>query len=401
MAEPTGPQLRRGTAADDEALWDLFRTAFAAPEGRREAWVASMDPDRVLIAEGPRGEVAAASHVRSFGQWFGGARVRVGGFSPVAVQPEARGRGLGTAVTAGQLPDLRDRGEVVAGLFPASLALYRRSGFELAGSYLRRRFPARDLAAIAPSRHVDVRRGSALDIDAVHRCYAASAPARHGALERDEWWWSHRLPRDLGRTLLYVVDDPDRTGEVLGYAVFGSGPGRPPYDYSIHVGEVLADDADVLRALWRVVASSGSQAPDVHVIGPAEDDLLLLAPHAAPDVVETEIRWMVRLVDVAGAMAARGWPAGTSGRIDLLVADPVAPWNEGRWRLEVEGGRATAVPGGDGDVRCTIGGLSAWWAGYASPRRLARTGSLHGPVDALDAMGRLLPAEPPVLVDFY
>jgi predicted acetyltransferase len=395
------PDLRRGAAGDVAALLELFRIAFGRSESAADDEATRLDPQRALVAVGPRNEVAAASHVRPMRQWFGGRAVSVAAYSPVAVLPEFRGRGWGTAVTVGQFPDLRSRGEVVAGLFPASVQLYRSAGFELAGSYLRRRFPARDLAAIAPQRPIEVRRGSSDDVDAVHRCGAAAAMGRDGAVQRDEWWWSHRMPRDLAKTFLYVVDDAARPGELLGYAVFGHGPGRAPYDYSVHVGEVLSDDPDVLKALWRVVASSNSQAPDVHVIGPAEDDLFLLAPHAAPDVVESEIRWMVRLIDVAGAMAARGWPASVSGSIDLEVRDDHAPWNAGRWTLEVHEGRATVRPGGTGEVQATVGGLSCWWAGYATPRRLARTGHLSGPSDALAAMGELLDATPPVLVDFY
>ena len=401
MPDPHDLPLRHGTPADVDALWELFRIGFSAPDARRDEWVAGLEPERCLIAEGPRGEVAAASHVRPMEQWFGGRAVPLGGYSPVAVLPEFRGRGWGTAVTAGQLPDLRDRGEVIAGLFPASLALYRGCGFEVAGSYVRRRFPARDLAGIAPARPVDVRRGMPDDVDAVHRCHAALAPGRDGTLARTEQWWEHLMPRDLRRAFLYVVDDPARPGEVLGYATFGHGPGRPPYDYSVHVAEVRADDPDALRALWRVVASSSSQAPDVHVIGPAEDDLFLLAPHAAPEVVESEIRWMLRLVDLPAAIAARGWPSSARGRLEVEVDDRHAPWNAGRWTIDVADGSAVAARGGAGTVQATIGGLSSWWAGYADPRRLARTGGLAGPAEALDAMGELLPAVPPVLPDFY
>jgi predicted acetyltransferase len=395
------PPLRIGTVADLDGLWDLFRIGFGQAASQRSAWVDRLDPGRSLLVDGPSGEVAAASHIRPLEQWFGGRPVALAGYSPVAVAPEHRGRGLGTAVTVGQYPDLRARGEVIAGLFPASLALYRRCGFEVAGSYVGRRFPARDLAGIRPSAPVAVRRGTTDDVDAVHRLHEATCPSRDGAVSRDERWWHDVMPRSLDGCFLYVVDDVDRPGEVLGYATFGHGPGRAPYDYSVVVAEVRSDDPEVLRALWRVVASSSSQAPDLDVIGPAEDDLFLLAPHAAPDVVTSEIRWMLRLVDVPGAMAARGWPASVRGRVEVAITDPHAPWNEGRWILELEGGRATAVRGGAGTVEATIGGLSSWWAGYATPSRLARTGHLAGPTDALVAMGELLPAVPPVLPDFY
>jgi predicted acetyltransferase len=275
-------------------------------------------------------------------------------------------------------------------------------GFECAGSYVHRRFPANDLARIGPSRPVDVRRGSVDDIAAVHRCYERAAPGRDGSLTRSSRWWTRRLPSNLDGTVLYVVDHPGQPGEVVGYAAYRHGKARAPYDYSVVVSEVLSDDPDVVRALWRVVASSGSQAPDLEVIGPAEDDLFLLSDLAAPDVVRSEIRWMLRLVDLPGAVAARGWHPDARGTVHLAVVDEHAPWNHGRWILEVADGAARITPGGDGTIAASIGGLSSWWAGYAPASRLARTGHLASADGrALATMDGLISAAPGVLADFY
>jgi predicted acetyltransferase len=394
--------LRFGTPGDLDGLWEVFKLGFGASELRREAWLDGVDPARALIVDGPRGEVAAASHIRPFSQWFGGRAVPLAGYSPVAVLPEFRGRGLARAVVAAQYPDLRERGEVVAGLYPASLALYRSVGFELAGSYVARRLPAAEVGRIRPEQPVDVRRGTADDVAAVHRCHVAAGPGRDGQLGRDPGWWDRSLPPDLDDRVLYVVDDPDRPGELAGYALYRHGPGPRPYDYSVIVHEVLADDPDVLRALWRVVGSSSSQAPWVEVVGPAEDDLLLLLANADPVAVRNEIRWMLRLVDAPGAMAARGWPATARGSVELEIVDEHAPWNAGRWVLDVADGAAALTPGGSGSVQAPIGGLSAWWAGYAPATRLSRLGLLHSnDRSALERMDHLLPAVPPVLLDFY
>ncbi len=394
--------LRFGTDADLDGLWEVFKLGFGAAERRREDWLDGVVPSRALIGEGPRGEVAAASHIRRFDQWFGGRAVPLAGYSPVAVLPEFRGRGMARAVVAGQYADLRERGEVVAGLFPASLALYRSVGFELAGSYVARRFPAAEIGRLRPDRPVEVRRGTVDDIDAVHRCHEAAGPERDGQLRRDAGWWARSLPLDLADRVLYVVDDVNRPGELTGYALYRHGPGPRPYDFSVIVHEVLAEDPDVLRALWRVVGSSSSQAPWVEVVGPAEDDLLLLLANTDPVAVRNEIRWMLRLVDAPAAVAARGWPATADGTVDLEVIDEHAPWNDGRWVLEVADGSAQLSPGGDGTVQAPIGALSCWWAGYAPATRLARLGLLQSADRAsLNRLDHLLPAVPPVLPDFY
>jgi len=395
-------RLRWGTEDDREALWRLYQQGFGVPDRGRERWIGRLVPERALVVDGAHGELAAAAQIRSFHQAFGGRAVPLAGYSPVAVAAEHRGRGLAKAVMVGHYADLRDRGEVIAGLFPASVALYRSVGFEVAGSYVQRRVPAAHLAAIAVPAGVEVRRGSADDVAAVHRCYGRLALEIDGSMLRTPDAFAARLPPDLADTYLYVVDDPATPGELAGYALYRHGTARPPYDYSVVVAEVHADSPDRRRALWRVVGSSGTQAPVVEMIGPAEDPLWLLVGAADPEAVRSEIRWMLRLIDAPGAVAARGWNPTVRGSVDLAVTDEHAPWNAGRWRLTVEDGEGRLEPGGEGTVAVSIQGLSCWWSGYLDAHALARAGLVETPDPrALATFAGLGVGSPPTLVDFY
>lgn len=376
--------------------------AFGLHPRDRDRWMAAVSPERCVVADGPRGTIAAASHVRSFGQWFGGRPVGLGGYSPVAVAPESRGRGLAQEIIVGHYDDMRQRGEVVAGLFPAAVSLYRKVGFEVAGSSVRRVVPAALFADLPKASNVILRRGEASDRGPIIRCYERLAGRTDGALIRDEHLWRVRLPDDLEGVEVFVVDATERPGEVDGYAAYRMTPSGTPADYAVTVSEVVADTAEQQRGLWRVVGSSGSQAPDVHVTGPAEDPLFLLLGGADVTSVRTEIRWMLRLIDLPAAVAARGWNPTVSGRVHLEVTDRHASWNDGRWVLEVEGGKGRLTAGGDGTVGMGIGGLSSWWSGYASARTLARTGHVETAdqtsLAVLDGLGA---ASPPSLVDVY
>src|SRR5207342_1707586 len=110
----------------------MLSRAFGWPEADFARWLSGPPPERVLAAF-VDDEPVACARVREFGQWFGGRRVPLGGFSPVGVAAEFRGRGLGSLITSSQYPLLRERGEVLAGLYPATNALYRKVGFELSG----------------------------------------------------------------------------------------------------------------------------------------------------------------------------------------------------------------------------------------------------------------------------
>lgn len=396
-------ETRFATAGELPSVWDVFARSFDFSQSRFEQWLSDTDPARVLATFDEGGRAVAASRMISAGQWFGGRRVPLGGFSPVGVVPEHRGRGLGRVVTAGQYPDLRERGEVLAGLFPASVALYRSVGFELAGGYVERRIPSAHLAAIRGGESVVIRPGSAEDVGGVRACYERVAPCRDGYLDRPEELWRRKVPADLAGLHLYVVEDVSTAvPKVAGYAIYRHEKTRPPYDYVVRLVELIADDPDVFAALWRVVGSSGTQAPHVFAIGPPDDPLFLRLPMADPVAVRSEIRWMIRLIDAAGAIAARGYRTSANARIDLDIQDEDAPWNSGRWVLDVSDGSASLRRGGTGAVEASIGGLSSLWAGYASARTLATAGLLRsGDVAALDALDGVFAGPAPVLLDFY
>ena len=167
------------------------------------------------------------------------------------------------------------------------------------------------------------------------------------------------------------------------------------------VREVVAESPPVASALWRLLGAMSSQAETTELIGPPEHPLLLVLPEQDLRPV-SELRWMIRLVDVAGAVAARGFRPGVTATVDLDVADDRCPWNAGRWRLAVDGGVGVADNGGTGDVRLGIGALSSLYAGYATAGRLRAAGLLSGGSSHTDtALDAAFAGPTPWCPDFY
>ena len=371
------PVLRH-PETDDEvaACHELLARAFNFPRADFERFAGALDRSRALavfVGE----EVAAFSRIRPFGQFFGGKRVPMGGHSPVGAAPEFRGRGFGSMVTAGHYADLRERGEVIAGLYPATTALYRGVGFGLAGAWGVHKVDARSLQALRPTS-VRARRGTAADLPAVKEHYLAYAPTQDGFLDRNEAWWDRWL-EGLDDTLYLYVVDGDGPGGLAGYVLYGQGR-RPNWGYRIEVREVVSRDPEVVAALWRLIGSSSTQSPDIHLNGPPEHPLFLILPEQDVEQLES-LRFMVRIVDLPGAFAARGYPNGVRASLDFELEDKDCPWNSGRWRLVVEDGGASVEKGGDGSVRVTPPALATLFSGYASAFTLAQTGLLPGTSD--------------------
>jgi predicted acetyltransferase len=95
--------------------------------------------------------------------------------------------------------------------------------------------------------------------------------------------------------------------------------------------------------------------------------------------------WMLRVVDLPAAVAARGWPAAAylaPVSVDIEVVDEHAPWQAGRHRLVADGGKVVCEPGGEGTVRLQARALGPWYAGSADSAMLRRGGLLDGDATA-------------------
>jgi predicted acetyltransferase len=395
----------RPIAGDDEAhqAFDVLRRSFNIPRSEDDDVMAHLGPlerTRVVVVDG---RVVAFSRLRDFGQYFGGRRVPLGGFSAVATAPEHRGRGYARVVTAAHFEAMRDRGEVLAGLYPGSTPLYRGIGFGLGGVWATHRLPAERLRALPgpAAGSLPVRRVTRADLPAVYACYAACAPKVTGWLDRPQVWWERILIDKWHHRYVYVVDDDHGDGSILGYVSYEH-TDPSPSGYTIQVHEVVAGRGDVARALWRLVGTSSTFSRDVIVTGPPEHPLLLLLPeqHLEP---HDQMRFMLRLVDAPGAVAARGFPPGTRATVDLEIHDDCqCPWNEGRWRLVVGDGQGALERGGAGTVRLAPPALASLWSGYAPARALAAAGLLEGGAGSeLDALEAVFSGPTPWAVDFY
>jgi predicted acetyltransferase len=346
------------------------------------------------------GRVAAAAQVRPFGMFLGGRSVPMGGYSPVAVAPEFRGFGHGTRVTEAHFSHLRERGEVLAGLYPASTKLYRGVGFEVAGVLVQHSIFTRHLNQIRPTvAWPTERRLTDDDIPAIKACYRRTAQRNQGWLDRPDSWWDQAILENFAKEHWYGVDGDG--GELAGYVRYRHARASPPYSYGITVNELCADDPDVAIGLWKLVGSSSSQGHTTKFLGGHEHPLLVLLPEQDAKV-ELDIRWMARVIDASAAVAARGFPAAVTGSVGLELRDPQCDWNAGSWTLTVEGGTGTLEKGGDGDVQLTINGFSSLFTGYATAETLRMAGLLSGgsPRDH-DLLTAAFSTATPSIVDFY
>jgi predicted acetyltransferase len=334
---------------------------------------------RMLAVFDASDTVLGAGRARPFEQVWGGRHQPMGGVAGVYVDPVARGHGVASLLMRGLLDRMASLGDAVSCLFATAPGLYRGVGYEFGGPLPRFTYAAHDLRELR-SLSGGLRPRSAVPDDAelLHSMMRSdqersrlSGPRLPGA---DTW----RV--DLGdeETIAYVLDG--RGGGPRGFVSYSLA------DETLKVDTLVAETAEAAASLWSVVGSGSSAARTVQAHLDPRDPVALLAGAEPKHAVEQHL-WMLRVIDLAKAVAARGFSPALEASVQLRVEDTDLPANSGTWRLTVSSGVATAtlveepvqVEEPRTGAPATMGprGLAALWCGWPVSR-LRQAGLVTG-----------------------
>lgn len=356
----------------------------------------SLGPERIVGAyEGD--QLMGAVVTLDFAMTWGGRPVRCGGVSGVVVAPEIRGRGGARRMLTESFDRMAARGEVVSALYPTTASLYRSMGYEIVGWFEQRRVPLGAVAGVS-AEALTWRRVDPGD-DAVLALHDAMAARHDGWFRADPAWWEFRTHRAAQETSVNRFAYVGRRGGADAAAVQFRYSSSETALYDLDVEVVAGLDGDAVGAALAFLAGHGTTAAAFQTALPAA----MLAPHV-PQLQQTKPSsdwpWMLRLVDVPGAIQARGWPRSVSGRVDLEVFDPVRPANSGPHVLEIDGGDATLVRGGSGRTTVTVQDLAMLYSG-CSVQALRDAGRLaEAGADDLDLLAAAFVSRPTIPLFF-
>jgi predicted acetyltransferase len=354
----------RELGPDDDLgmLLDLSRRAFGpVSPADRGRWQADAEPalrDRRWLGAFDGSRLVAAARYHDMVQWWQGRCVPMAGVASVMVAPEDRGRGTGRALMTALLGLIAERGYPVSVLYPATMAIYRSLGWEIAGGQDTVVIPARSLRSLVSPDPWLADPGPATG----ERGAVAPGAAEHGAgdagLRRCGPEDSgqvlaviggvHEALRDSGpntrdeATIRRWLGDEDRYAYLApdGFLAYRWRNGND----ELLVERALAASAATTRAWWAIIASHSSIAGTVRGrVGPADPLRWLISE---PELALARAHeWMLRVVDAAGAVAGRGFPPAAEVTARLRLADAACPGNDGLWTLEVSGGKGVLTHG--------------------------------------------------------
>src|SRR6185437_3575096 len=353
---------------DFDAQMDLSQRAFgiySEPEAASWRHAAGLRASQGLfLGAFVDGVPAGAAILHDMRQYWLGRPVTMAGVAGVKVAPEHRGRGIGRTLMTEALNLIAERGYLLSALYPATMPIYRSLGWELAGAKHRFSIPARSLRGfVEPDKSA---RGAGAGHQDVPIRRAGPADAATVIQVIGE---SHRAARDAGP----LTWDEGPAAQWLGreglFTYLAGDDGFAAYRWDggdLWVERVHARTPETLRALWSVIASHSSTTDHVRGWTSPHDPFWWLT-RERDATVSSRSMWMLRVVDAAAAVAARGFPPGFSASVPLEVHDQARPANSGHWQLAVAGGAGALTQNGSlpSPGRLILGprGLAALYAG--------------------------------------
>jgi predicted acetyltransferase len=288
-----------------------------------------------------------------------------------------------------------ESGQSVAALWASQAAIYQRYGYSL-GSVLRSyQLDTADAVLLeAADPAYEVRRESAAEsFDALRDVYRSFIADRTLYLHRGKLLWqANALQEKDADGPVHVALCRDPAGTPVGYAVYTLRSGRvehPTRSQEIQVRDMAWLSVHAARALWGFLGRHDLVGRIVWASAAADDPAEEL--FVEPRLLNARNLEGVffRVVDVAGALAARGYDS--DGELTLSIApDRETPWNEGTYRLSVSAGQASVERvNAAADVTFGIKTLSSAFTGFRRVRQLANWGLIDGDPAALELADRL------------
>ena len=338
LADPYAEEALRRIAILERS-WDPARAWGARADGR---WVATLRSEARRLTVPGRGSGAGASHQAN--------DILVDALTNVTVAATHRRRGLMARMLTGSLAAARERSDALSVLIAAEWPIYGRFGYAPATLMADLRL---DPTRVAQCDFGDASRLHRVDpaglTSVVPQVFARARLRNAGQLDRDGDWW----PRYFGAggfppspelpPSWLIHDGTDGPDGFVAWRSDGnfnlSGPaGR------VEVLELATASDEAYRDLWAYLASLDAVKEVRLRQRPPDEPVSWMLPDArALTVTELMDFLWLRLLDVPGALSARGYAA--PGEIVLDVVDDEGGWAAGRFLLEAgEDGGASCAP---------------------------------------------------------
>jgi predicted acetyltransferase len=292
------------------------------------------------------------------------------------------------------LRELREQGIPLSALYPATQRLYRKAGYEQAGSFCVWEIEAQ--AIQAGDRSLPVHPITPT-VDRLAPLYRHKAQSHNGHLERHAALWQE-LTDTNPKEAIACAYGFGSLEQLEGYIIFHQVRADNSNRLVIKDWALLTPAA--VHRFWSFLADHRSQIDHIRWRSSPIDPLTLFLSEQSARLVNLE-QWMLRIVDVSKALEKRGYSPHLQSELHFDIQDDLLPENTGKFVLTVANGKSEVVRGGNGDLKIHIRALSSLYSGLFTPHELKLIGQLEATETALEIATYLFQGASPWISDFF
>ncbi|MBL0871394.1 MAG: GNAT family N-acetyltransferase [Phycisphaerales bacterium] len=396
------------TEADLPALGRMYSLAFGGPSEQSIEWIRKGGFPRLRVLREESAAIAAVLLRIDAGQFYHGRNVRTLGIAGVAVAPEMRGQGHAYAMMREAMLEAHRDGYALSGLYASTQSLYRKVGYEQAGSRFIAKIPVTTLEPSSRDGRV-ISLGEA-DQAEVLACYNRFAARFHGMIDRSDYHWNRvKAHRDMIFEGFGIKRDD---GTIAGY-VYLDRKRKDTGRLDLVVQDLAFDDAPAALRLIGLLRDFAPMADEVAIpMGPWHPLLMMLGQQRY--TLSLKDYWMIRVVDVERALTQRGYPHALDATLTLNVRDDLIKANDRRFVLRVKDGRgevaptdakATATAGGKSaaaaSISISVRALASLYSGLCNATQHQLIGACEGDARALNIADAVFASSSPWMTDFF
>jgi len=392
--------FRPALEADHDALADLLSHGFGFPKDDAKGWFTRPGTALRVFRRTTNNALAGGLLEIPMAQFFGGKSVPTMGVAGVGIANGERGRGVGVKMMTAMLREARSQGFALSSLYPATLSLYRRAGYERAGNHYAGTFDPRTFEVprvpdVTVAEVATEENGLPVELRAL---YQSNATRATGYLDRGEYIWSRITnPRGMTtKTFSFSHGEKLEGYVVVSHAMLGDAS-------TVTVTDHVATTKRAANAILRLLIEYRSLATKVKWKGNPSDLFTNLLPERHYEFAVTD-SWMIRIVDPSVALTMRGYPKLATGTVTFHVEDAALPENSGSYALTISDRKATvtkAAAAASQKVALTERALASLYAGHSTPQVLAAAGMLEADEDTMATLEAWFQGPYPITPDFY
>lgn len=308
----------------------------------------------------------------------------------VCTYPEYSGHGLMTKLMVRSLTEMREKRQPLALLYPYSIPLYRKKGWEIVSDKMS--FRIRDVQLPRPEGVGGYVRRVGWENPDFTKLHSRFATQTHGCLFRNQLAWDEywRWDEDDTSVALYYRED----GLPLAYMVYLI------KNDTMHIKEMIYLNAEGRKGLWKYIGAHESMVNEVVGANYYGEPIAFYFDDS--DIQETIRPYIMgRIVDVEEFLRQYTCSPRIHGTVNLEVTDPVLPWNNRSFPLKFDDGAVRLLQTTpDRSASMSIGTLTTLLLGYKRASELAALGRISADPETLQLLDHVLLHKKPYISDY-